>query len=147
MLMERHGTVVAMGAGQVQVRLDQAAGCAACTTQGGCGIGPLLAALRAGPEIYAIPVAANSVFSPGERVSLRLAAPRMLRAACLAYGPALLGLLGGAFSGAIALPVNPDLGAALGMGVGILVGLLGARRLARAYRDGPQLRSLRERPA
>jgi hypothetical protein len=101
-----------------------------------------LPAARSGPEIYAIPVAANSVFAPGERVSLRLAAPRMLGAACLAYGPALAGLLGGALSGAAAWPANPDLGAALGMGAGIFAGLLGARFLGRAWRDGPQLRSL-----
>jgi len=148
--MERRGTVVEIADGHVQVRLDQAASCAACATQGGCGIGPLLAALRTGPEIYAIPVAANSVFMPGERVSLRLAAPRILGAACLAYAPALAGLLGGALLGAAAWPAKPDLGAALGMGAGIFAGLLGARRLGRAYRHGPQLRSLRavvEQPA
>jgi len=145
--MERQGTVVAIATGQVHVQLDQVASCSACATQGGCGIGPLLAALRAGPEIYAIPVAANPKFAPGERVSLRLAAPRMLGAAGLAYGPALVGLLAGALSGAVAWPANPDLGAGLGMIAGLFVGLLGARRLSRTYRDGPELRSLQGLPA
>lgn len=142
MMMERHGTVLAVVEGQVQVRLDQMASCRACASQGGCGIGPLMAAFRSGPETFAIPLAENRVFAPGERVSLRLAAPRMLGAACLAYGPALAGLLGGALAGAVVWPAKPDLGAAVGMLAGIFVGLLAARRLGRAWRGGPQLQSL-----
>lgn len=131
MMLERTGTVVRREAGHVEVQLDAVDACAGCAGTGGCGIGPLVNALRRRPEACVLSLPDAVKFQPGERVRLCLPAPRMLRAAAVAYGLPLVGLFSGAWLVSGFAPSAVDLWAAGGALGGLAAGLLAGRQLVK----------------
>ncbi|SFX62286.1 SoxR reducing system RseC family protein [Marinospirillum alkaliphilum] len=138
--------VVAVAAGQVQVRACAASGCSSCSLAGGCGQGLLARWLLRAPPLLTLPTAL--ILQPGDRVLLAMDAAGLHRAALLQFVLPLLTLLllalvaemlgaGALLTGLLAL-------------VGLLAGLWLARRLARApvltllHRIEPESSSLTE---
>ncbi len=86
------GTVTAIRGDRAVVRVERAFACARCQAGRGCGAG-LLEAGRGARE-FTLHRPPGIALAPGDRVSLRLAPERLLRAALLAYGLPLIALLG-----------------------------------------------------
>lgn len=137
-MLERTGTVVRREGGRVEVQLDRVEACTGCAGTGGCGIGPLIRALRRRPQACSLSIPEAAEFETGERVRLCLPAPSMLRAAALAYGLPLVGTFGGAGLLAAFAPSAPDWWVASGALGGLAIGFLVGRRRAR-YGDAPHL--------
>lgn len=122
--IRRRGVVVAKVPGAFKVRWteSQCRGCVGCG--GRCG---LFAANDAGLASLELD---SGAFRPGDAVDVEVAAPRLRRAASLAYGLALIALVAGAALGhAIGARVSsPNAGAFLGLLVGtFLAGILTKR--------------------
>lgn len=105
------------------VAVDPVPACRRCMAGRGCGVGWRYS--RGAPEI-AVPAPSARVLVAGDVVELRLPAALLLRAASLAYGLPLTGLLLAAIGAALADAGEPvTVIAAVG---GLLAGALTARR-------------------
>jgi len=107
------------------VAVEPVPACERCLRGRGCGAGLLF---RSGAAEIAIPVPEKLQLAPGDSVELRLPAAALLRAACMAYGMPLAGLLLAA--AAAALAGSGDLAVAVVSAAGLLGGSLAARGLA-----------------
>jgi positive regulator of sigma E activity len=144
MHLERMATVLEARAGQLELRLDPVTGCAGCAGTRGCGIGPLVNAFRNRAATWCFPLPAGADYRPGDRVRICLAAPRVLRAAALAYGLPLAGLWAGGIAGAFMVPAAADLVGMAGAVVGLTGALLLGRKLGEAG-GGPSVLPLGRR--
>ncbi|MDD2988606.1 MAG: SoxR reducing system RseC family protein [Zoogloea sp.] len=126
--MRAQGVVSRVEGDHVWVEVSVSGGCGRCHEAGGCGgvniarpFGKALRVLRLHNDVDAL---------PGERVSVVVDDGLPLRAALLAYGAPVLGVLAGAALGtSLAANGNPDLAAALGGGAGgVLMYLFGRAR-------------------
>lgn len=126
-------TVIAVRAQRVTVSVDAVAACPRCAAGTGCGAG--LLGRRASSELQ-VKVAPGVSLAPGDRVRLEFLPAPMLRAAWLAYGLPLVGLVTGAVGAASTAP-DGDLIAVAGSLAGLAGGAwLGRRALSRHGRLG-----------
>jgi sigma-E factor negative regulatory protein RseC len=139
MLLERPATVLSVRDGWATVDLDPVTGCAGCAGTGGCGIGPLVEALRVRGPHWDVPLAANVNCQPGDRVRVCLPARRLVRAAWLAYGLPLASLWAGAVAGAALVPGAADIAGAMGAAAGLGAMLLFCARSQDHAFGGPVL--------
>ncbi len=137
-MLERTGTVLRCGTKRIEVQLDPVIACAGCAGTGGCGIGPLVNALRRGPDTCVLALPDSELYPPGARVRVCLPAPRMLRAAFVAYGLPLATIFGGSWLASGLAATSADLWATAGALGGLVVGVMVGRRLVRDS-DGPRL--------
>jgi len=137
-MLERTGTVLRRETKRIEVRLDPVVTCAGCAGTGGCGIGPLVNALRRGPDTCVLALSDSELYPPGARVRVCLPAPRMLRAAVVAYGLPLATIFGGAWLASGLAATGTDLWATAGAFGGLVLGVMVGRRLVRDG-DGPRL--------
>ena len=105
------------------IAVEPVSACRRCMQGRGCGAGLLYAS---GSTEIAVSAPSGLVLAPGDVVELRLPAAALLRAALLAYGLPLAGLLLGASSAA--LTGAGELVTVTAAGVGMLAGVLAARR-------------------
>lgn len=113
-------------------------GCGRCNEPGGCG-GVNIARPLALPS-RSVRVANRIQAMPGDAVAVVVDDGVPLRAALLAYGWPVLGVMGGAAAGTLAAsPGQGDLLASLGALAGGLVAYLAGRARSRRQ-DAPQLR-------
>jgi positive regulator of sigma E activity len=112
--IRRRGVVVALSAGAIDLRWTESR-CRGCVGCGGrCG---LFAASDAGVVRLDLDLDADAL-RPGDAVDVEVGAPRLRRAASLAYGLAIVALVAGALLGHV-------IGARWSMGnIGAFVGLL-----------------------
>lgn len=107
----------------VLVAVDPVPACRRCMEGRGCGAGLMSAS---GATEVAVPAPHGLDLAPGDTVELRLPAQALLRAALLAYGLPLAGLLLAA-SGAALIGAGEPL-TVFAAGGGMLAGALAARR-------------------
>ena len=99
--------------------MDRAAVCARCAAGRGCGAG-LLGARRK-PAVIEAEIAEGISLRPGDRVRLEFVPAELLRAAWLAYGLPLTGLVGAALLATRVAPGN-ELAAVACAALGLLAG-------------------------
>lgn len=122
----RLAKVVAVGRERVTVSVAAAA-CPRCAAGRGCGAG--LLGPRPPTELP-VKAAPGVALKPGDSVRLELVPARLLRAAWLAYGLPLAGLVGGALLAAYLVPGAEPM-AVLASAGGLVTGaLLGRRALS-----------------
>lgn len=116
------GRIVSVADGRATVSVDRAFGCARCAAGRGCGAGLLAVQSR----LIDVRLVAGLALRPGDEVRLALAPSSLLRAALLAYGLPLAGLvtaLGIAWYLKQSLADRPAVAlAAVGLVAGLLVG-------------------------
>ncbi|HSN73041.1 MAG TPA: SoxR reducing system RseC family protein [Steroidobacteraceae bacterium] len=128
--IERAGRVVRADESSVWVACEPTAGCAACAAGVGCR-GGLIAALLGRPRLIEVE-RGTSPARPGELVRVRIPVVAVSRAAALAYGAPLAGLLIGTLLAAWGLPGSGDGAAVAGAIAGCAAGVwIAQRRLAR----------------
>lgn len=120
------GIVRSVVAGQARIEVG-IAGCAGCGRKTACGVGRLAGDRR--PLQLVLPAPAG--LAAGDVVTLNLAPAALLRAAALGYLlPAALTVAGGVLGNALASPSGyGDPGAALGLLLGLGLGLAASRRV------------------
>ncbi len=129
----QQGRVLSVKQGSALIVVDPEHACQACAEGKGCGMSIFSRWLGSRPINFR--VSAQSAWTPGQAVSLRVAPELLLRMAAWAYGVPLLGFVVGA--GGATWAVQDSLAAAgtdlialsCGLG-GLLVGSLGVRRWA-----------------
>lgn len=123
------GTVVATGPGTATVAVEAAVACERCAAGRGCG-----AALPGRPRRRRLQVSVPSRLdiAPGDRVKLALASATLLRAAWLAYGLPLAGLVAAVVAGSAS--IESEAGAVAFGAAGLVAGAAAARRLLRKER-------------
>ena len=99
--------------------------CARCAAGRGCGAG--LFGQRRQPAVIEAKVAAGVTLAPGDRVRLEFLAPELVRAAWLAYGLPLAGLLIGVLI-ATRLAPGDDVAAVASAALGLFAGAWYGRR-------------------
>ncbi|HZD53357.1 MAG TPA: SoxR reducing system RseC family protein, partial [Woeseiaceae bacterium] len=113
--------VIAVGRHRATVSVEVAAACPRCASGAGCGAGLLVR--RREPAELEVEIARGISLQPGDRVRLAFLPARLLRAAWLAYGLPLGGIVCGTLLSAWLEP-RGEL-AAVAMGVaGLLAGFL-----------------------
>lgn len=110
------GRVVSVEPGSVTVSVDAAAVCRRCAAGRGCGAGLLTGARQ--PKLIDAVVAPGMDLAPGDEVELTLAPTHLLRAAALAYGLPLLGVI-------VALGIAWYLDQALNDALAVLLAIVG----------------------
>jgi sigma-E factor negative regulatory protein RseC len=132
-MIEAEAEVVAVRAGQAEVRTLRQSSCGSCAAKSGCGTS-LIAAWFPQRELRFL--LANDIgASPGDRVVVGLEEGRLQRGSLLLYAVPLAGLLGGALAGdglLQRLRAETELGAILGGLLGLFGALWFVRRQARA---------------
>ncbi len=126
------GRIVSLADGHATVSVDAAANCARCAAGKGCGAGLLTGSNRS--RLIEVQLASGLGLKVGDEVKLALAPANLLRAALLAYGLPLGGML-------IALGVAGFLDRALDDQIAVVLavgGLAGGTLLGRYYlnKDG-----------
>jgi sigma-E factor negative regulatory protein RseC len=116
---------IAAGRERATVSVDPALVCARCAAGRGCGAG--LFGQRRRPAVIEAKVAAGITLSPGDRVRLEFLASELVRAAWLAYGLPLAGLLVAVLVATRVAPGN-DLAAVAWAALGLLAGAWYGRR-------------------
>lgn len=119
--MEQAAIVVRVEDGTAWVEVSEAAaGCGRCHETGGCQSGMLTRLFRPG-ALRDFPVANAIGAVPGERVVVAIPDGAILAATAVAYLLPILGLLVGAFAGAILAgdPASKDGAAAVGAALGV----------------------------
>lgn len=114
------GQVVRDGAGRMWIDVPRRSACQSCGKASGCGMS-VLGGLSGNSPLRLSVDGLNR--APGEHVALSCAASGLLKAAFLAYGLTVLGLVAGGVAPAL-LGLGDGwqaLGAALGLGLGILI--------------------------
>jgi positive regulator of sigma E activity len=124
--IERVARVVRASDTRLWLECDAVAGCAACEAGVGCR-GGVLAALTGRTRVLEVDRGA-SLAAPGDRVVLRVPVASVSRAAAIAYGAPLGGLVVGAASPAAIVPGAGDLAAVIGGALGFVLGIALARR-------------------
>lgn len=117
------GKVTAISGGQATITVTQQNRCARCVAGKGCGAG----LLNGSPRTLTLQVASNATGGPlviGDTVALTLAPENLRRAAMLAYGTPLAGLLAGILFASVAW-APPAEAAAIGCGLAGLLGGIG----------------------
>lgn len=117
--------VLAVAGTSATVSVDAAAVCQRCAAGRGCGAG--LFGKRQQPAELVVNVPPGVVLKAGDRVRLDLVPAHLLRAAWLAYGLPLAGLLLGAILASRLFPSN-ELAAVLLAALGLLAGAWQGRR-------------------
>jgi len=85
------GRIVSIADGQATVSVDAAEVCARCAAGKGCGAGLLTGSNRT--RIIEVQLSPGMEIEPGDEVKLSLAPSHLLRAAVLAYGLPLIGIV------------------------------------------------------
>lgn len=85
------GRIVAVADGRATVSVNTAAVCSRCAAGKGCGAGLLGAGNQ--PRLIEVRLESGMQLKPGDEVSLTLAPSHLLRAAMLAYGLPLAGVI------------------------------------------------------
>ena len=116
------------------VAIDAASACARCRAGRGCGAGVFTGVPR--QRVIRLPVPRGERIEVGAEVTVRIPGESLLRAALLAYGLPLAGLIGGGVAG-FALD-GGDVVAALAAAAGLAVGAFAARSQAhrRCWHEG-----------
>lgn len=136
------GVVRRVEEGDAWVEVAVGGGCGRCNEPGGCG--GVNVARPLALQSTNVRVANRIQARPGDTVAVVVDDGVPLRAALLAYGWPVLGIIGGAAAGTLAAsPGQGDLLASLGALAGGLVAYLAGRARSRRQ-DAPQLRL--ERP-
>jgi sigma-E factor negative regulatory protein RseC len=104
----------------------EAGGCGRCHEKGGCGGQQLTQMFCSGPKTYRVDNALGA--SPGDRVTVAIAAGSVRRTANLAYGIPLTATIAGA---ALGTSLAGDAGAMLGAGFGLVMSFAYIRSRAR----------------
>jgi len=93
----------------VTVAFDQQAGCEACFTGVGCGLGPILRLFaRAGARTAQLPSLREGALLEGDRVRVTVSGGRLAALAAAAYGLPVVGVMIGAGIAAALLPERGD---------------------------------------
>lgn len=116
--MQADGVVIGREAGVARVRVQRSGGCGRCHEEGGCGN-------AAESRCDEFVVLSEFDVKPGDRVRIVVPEGAALRAALLAYGLPLGGLLAGAVLGFFV--AGTDLASVLGAAGGLIIGLLALR--------------------
>ncbi len=119
--MQAEGVVVRCEGARALVQVRRSGGCGRCDEPGGCGGS---GAASCSEYLVSNPVGASS----GQRVLIEVPEGSALRAAALAYGLPLAGVIGGAFAGTWCWG-GGDAGSAAGGVGGLIVSLLFVRGL------------------
>ena len=132
-MLETRARVISVQSDHAVVETFQQAGCGHCSTSGGCGsntLSKLFCSSKPRSFLVSNPIAAV----PGEEVIVALPEGALLRGVSVGYLLPLSGLLLGAWLGAGMSnePRASDLIAAFCAVVGLAIGLLLGRRLARS---------------
>lgn len=103
------GTVTAASADSVTIAFDRHAGCAACLSGAGCGLGPVLSLFtKGGPRSVQLPNRPEAPFCKGERVQISVRGGRIATLAVAAYGLPIFAVMAGAGIAAVMLPDGGD---------------------------------------
>lgn len=108
--------------------VESSAVCARCAAGRGCGAG--LFGQRRKPAVIEAKLAEGMALEAGDRVRLEFVPAELVRAAWLAYGLPLAGLIAAALFAALLAPGN-DLAAVAGAVLGLLAGAWHGRRSLR----------------
>jgi sigma-E factor negative regulatory protein RseC len=129
-VIETRARIVSVAGGTAWVDSSEHSGCGACHAKGSCGISGLGRFLS--NRRQPVPVSCPSGARPGEELVVAVAESELLKAGLLAYVlPVVLAVAG---AGLAALRNGGDLGAVLGMLIGVAAGLAVARFLGRTPR-------------
>jgi sigma-E factor negative regulatory protein RseC len=117
-MLEQTGRVVAVGNGFAIVETAPRTACGSCRVEGACGAAGLAHLL--GRRRDPVRIVDHLGLAPGDNVVLGLQAAMLMRAAAVAYGAPLVGLvLGSMLAAGIGLPEGM---VALASGVGLVAG-------------------------
>ena len=113
------GTILSVADQTAIVELNTPIACSRCAAGRGCGAGLLTADRR---RRISVPVSSNSKLASGDKVQLVVDARNLLRAAFMAYGIPLAGLLAAVAGAAAVMPGIGDPGIALAGIAGLAAG-------------------------
>ncbi len=145
MLESRAVIVECAEEGHAVVEPVQGGSCTLCGSGKGCGSSKLSQLFCVRPRRFRV---RNTIRAHvGEEVLVTVEDGTLLRSAAILYGLPMLFLFGGALLGSywISTAANPDAGAAVGAGIGLLVGFLSARYVTSTlFTDEPVIARTRE---
>ncbi len=130
--MQADGVIVGKADGVARVRVLRQGGCGRCSEPGGCGN-----ASDSRCDEFVVSNALALEVNPGDRVRIEIPEGAALRAAALAYGLPLAGVVFGASCGFML--AGSDAASAAGALAGMIAGLVGLRVFRRKGATQPRI--------